>query len=144
MGSFVDTYGLEISGTSTQTSTNAAVGNTVFFVLRMDFTEGVDPVRLYVNPQPGVPEPAVPDALLLNLNVDMIDHVGLTGPGAFSFDALRIGTSFGDVTPVPEPSSTVLAVVAIPWLRCRCRSRNTLKVLPRLLAPQVMTPAPWR
>ena len=99
MSSFGETYSLEVGFEKSSTITNAVIGSTVFIVLRIDFTEGVDPVYMYLNPQPGAPEPAAPSASLINLNVNFITHVSLTGPGGSGFDALRIGTSFADVAP---------------------------------------------
>lgn len=93
------TYGLEVGFEKALTNRNANVGRTEFFVLRIDFTEGVDPVYLYANPRPGVPEPATPSASLINLNVNFLNTVSLTGPGASAFDSLRIGTTFLDVAP---------------------------------------------
>jgi hypothetical protein len=99
MSSFGEAYSLEVGFEKSSTTTNAVIGRTVFIVLRIDFTEGVDPVYMYMNPQPGAPEPTTPSASLINLNVNFISHVSLTGPGGSGFDALRIGTSFADVAP---------------------------------------------
>jgi hypothetical protein len=93
------TYGLEVGFERSLTNRNANVGRTEFFVLRIDFTEGVDPVYLYANPRPGAPEPAIPSASLINLNVNFLNTVSLTGPGASAFDSLRIGTEYMDVAP---------------------------------------------
>jgi len=94
-----NTYGLEVGFEHAQTTKNAVVGTTAFAVLRIDFTEGVDPVYLYLNPQPGAPEPATPSASLINLNVNFVNTISLTGPGASAFDSLRIGATFSDVAP---------------------------------------------
>jgi hypothetical protein len=121
MTSFGDLYTLEVGGTASSTTKNAVVGQTNLFVLRFDFTEGVDPVRLYINPQPGSPEPAVANASQINLDVNLINQVSLTGPGAFSFDELRVGSTFADVLPVPEPSTIHLVVLVAYSLVCRTR-----------------------
>jgi hypothetical protein len=92
-------YGLEVGFEKALMSRAPNVGRTEFFVLRIDFTEGVDPVYLYDNPRPGVAEPALASASLLNLNVNSLNMVSLTGPGASAFDSLRIGTTFLDVAP---------------------------------------------
>jgi hypothetical protein len=97
-GSFSNNYQLEVGGTSHMTSRSAAVGRTEFFVLRIDFTEGVDSVYLYVNPYPGAPEP-MPTVSEINLDVGYVNQVSLTGPGGVGYDAIRIGTTFWDVAP---------------------------------------------
>jgi len=43
----------------------------------------------------------------------MLDRAILTGTGAFSFDALRIGPTYEDVFPIPEPSSLMLTALAL-------------------------------
>jgi hypothetical protein len=103
-------YGIEISGTYGTSSTQAVVGQTVLLVTRMDFTEGVDTLRLYINP-PGTTEPLAPNAILLNNGIESINRISLTGPGAYSFDRLAIGTTWADVVPVPEPGSMALAAI---------------------------------
>lgn len=92
------TYGLEVGFEKASTGVDAVIGKTVFLVLRFDFTEGVDPVYLYLNPRPGEPEPA-PTVSLINLNVNFINRVSLGGPGGSAFDSLRIGTTYSDVVP---------------------------------------------
>jgi hypothetical protein len=123
MGSFTNTYGLEVGGTSTFTNLNAVVGATTLFVLRVDFTAGVDTLRLYVNPQPGAGEPAVASTSQNNIDIGTINHIELDGPGAYTFDELRIGTTYADVVPVPEPSASCLAAVAVFSMLCRKRKR---------------------
>ena len=78
-------------------------------VLRADFLFGNDVFRLYVDPPSGQPEPLTANATLTVFDVSTITSLGLTGPGAYGFDELRIGTTWADVTAVPEPSTTALA-----------------------------------
>ena len=108
MSSFGDEIGLEVGFERSATNVKAAIGQTFFGVIRIDFTEGVDPVYLYLNPQPGAPEPATPSASLINLNVNFLNMASLAGPGGVGYDSLRIGTTYADVTPVPEPTSAIL------------------------------------
>ena len=80
----------------------------------IDFTSGDDTFSLYVNPTPGDPQPAAADA---TLTFDLGSQNGLalnTGNGAqVSFDEIRIGETFADVTPlVPEPASLILLGLA--------------------------------
>jgi hypothetical protein len=103
-------YAVEISGTQDGTSSTAVVGQTKLLVLRIDFTEGVDPVRMWVNPSSAT-EPAVADAEVLSNGIELITKVALTGPGSYSFDRLAIGTTWTDV--VPEPSTYALGASAL-------------------------------
>jgi len=93
------TYGLRIADEYRSSGVTAAIGKPVFLVLRMDFTEGVESAYLYVNPQPGAPEPMTAQASEINLSFHSLSTVSLTGPGGSAFDALRIGTTYADVAP---------------------------------------------
>jgi hypothetical protein len=107
MGSFTDQYGVEVAGTFDLSSKTAVVGTADFFVLRVDFTEGLDSARLFINPPVGN-EPATASAEVLSNNIVSVTSIDLSGPGAFSFDTLSIGTTWADVAPVPEPSGVVI------------------------------------
>jgi len=95
-------WGLRVAGiTNTAFSTvSATLSQTVFLVVRSDFGTTNDTFRLYVNPTPGAPEPAIADATL-SAFIGNQNGIGLnTGNGmAASFDELRIGTNYFDVTP---------------------------------------------
>jgi hypothetical protein len=93
------TYGLRIADVYRSSSVAPVIGKPTFLVLRMDFTEGVESAYLYVNPQPGVPEPAAAQASEINLNFHSLSKLSLTGPGGSAFDAIRIGTTYADVAP---------------------------------------------
>jgi hypothetical protein len=69
-------------------------------VLRGDYTSGSDSFRLYVNPTPGAPEPASADATM-TYDIGTQNGLGINAGnlGAASFDEIRIGTTFADVTP---------------------------------------------
>jgi hypothetical protein len=111
-------YGLEYStntivGTTTNTvfvdsfsSTQAASNQPVFLVTRVVFLPSgtSDQYNLYVNPTPGEPEPATPNATLigyLGTQNGVAFNSGDNGSGGTqtSFDEIRIGTTFADVTP---------------------------------------------
>jgi len=93
------TYGLRIADEYRPSTVAPVVGKPVFLVLRIDFTEGVESAYLYVNPQPGAPEPTTAQASEINLDFRGLNVVSLTGPGGSAFDAIRIGTTFADVAP---------------------------------------------
>lgn len=119
--SFSNFYALELAGTTAYTNTQAVVGQPAFFVLRIDWTSGTDTLRLYVNPAIGLPEPLVADAMLAFGDTVSANRVVLSGPGAYSFDALRGGSTFQDVmpAPVPEPSGMVLLLIGLTSLGIR-------------------------
>jgi hypothetical protein len=86
----------------------------------------LDDVYLWINPDPTV-EPNIADANAMVLNGDdnAYDYSGLdfvrpfigntSGAGNFGIlavDELRIGTTFADMTAVPEPASVVMLLVA--------------------------------
>jgi hypothetical protein len=92
-------YGLRVADVYQDSPVPAVVGVPTFLVLRVDFTEGVDPVSLYVNPFPGAPEPATPSASIIDLGISNLSQLSLTGPGGSAFDSIRIGTTYADVAP---------------------------------------------
>lgn len=96
-----DNYVMETIGSRGQQDTGFPVveSTSAMFVLRMDLLPGNDDLRLYVNPIPGEPEPALADAIKTDIDLGVPNRFSLTGPGAFSFDEFRIGTTFADVLP---------------------------------------------
>lgn len=110
-------YTIENIGGTGQFPTDiaAAVDETVLLVVRADFHSGQDEFRLYVDPDPvGFEEPMTADAIKSDSDVGIVAAVGMFSTGAFSVDELRIGETFGDVTPIPEPIT--LSLAAIGWL----------------------------
>jgi hypothetical protein len=108
MRSTSDFYDIDVvGGPFSFTSTKAVVGTPVFVVMRFDWTTGPDPMTLYINPPAGTVEPATPDAQLLGPALGAETTIVLTGPGASSFDTLRIGTTYASVA-IPEPSTVAL------------------------------------
>jgi hypothetical protein len=111
-GGAIDRYVMEDRGGSLQiaSSTAPAVGETVFLVLKSQFTQGNDAFTLYVNPTPGGPEPGA-GLVKNNSNVGSVAGLTLYSTGAFSIDEFRLGETFADVTPaVPEPASVLIAL----------------------------------
>jgi hypothetical protein len=120
----IERYVLEDRGGSLQVPTTVAtvVGQTVFLVLKAQFTSGNDQFTLYVNPVPGAPEPATSIAKN-NSNVGTVSGLTIYSTGAFSVDEFRLGDTFADVTPVPEPASAVIVLWAVlVWARRTRRS----------------------
>jgi hypothetical protein len=120
MGKGSTIYGIENqggTGVSSIFSVFPVSGQTVLFVVRGDFTSGNDTFRVYVNPTPGLAEPASADATKSDSNVGTISVLGLDTGGSFKADEIRIGTTFADVVPTPEPTSLLLLVlICFPML----------------------------
>lgn len=105
-----------------------------FIVARIDWNAGSagESVRLYINPPTGSAEPLLSEAAASTDGVNIasgsganrILSVGMNSGDVskeWMFDEIRIGTTFADVAPVPEP--TILALCAVGaiglWLRKR-------------------------
>ena len=116
-----------------------AAGQTVFVVGSYEFVAGTfnDVARMWINPNsadfgaaspPSATLTSVPGGSaaeltsVLTFNLRNVNSVGLP---TLQFDELRVGTTWADVTPVPEPAATgllglgMLAVVG--WYRLRKR-----------------------
>jgi hypothetical protein len=119
----IDRYVLENRGGALQVASTVApvVGDTVFLVVKSVFAAGNDQFTLYVNPIPGAPEPG---AGVVKNNSDVGNVAGLTiySTGAFRIDEFRLGETFADVTPIPEPAS-VLQILLMTSVVC-CRTRR--------------------
>lgn len=104
---------VETRGGSGQVASAAApvVNQTALLVLKAQFTPGNEIFTLYVDPVPGQPEPT--SGIVKNdLNIGNVSGVVLYSTGGFSADEIRWGQTYADVTPIPEPSSWLLATVA--------------------------------
>lgn len=95
-------------------------GDTLFLVLSYTFNSGTadDVARLYVNPTPGSLEgdntPVVTStAGAVDISTNQIQSFFLRNnsvePSGTQIDDLRVGSTWADVTPAPEPSAAVLA-----------------------------------
>jgi hypothetical protein len=79
-------------------------------------TVGNDRFTLYVNPTPGGPEP-VTGLVKSDANFGLVQGLTLYSTGAMRIDELRVGETFADVTPVPEPAAMGLLAVALVGCR---------------------------
>jgi hypothetical protein len=132
----IDRYVLEDRGGALQLASTVTpvVGQTVFLVVKAQFTGGNDQFTLYINPAPGGPEPAT--GLVKNSSdIGTVAGVTLYSTGAFSMDEFRLGETFADVTPiVPEPSFLAMALTVFPALlpwrlhRLRRQSRKVIQL----------------
>jgi hypothetical protein len=109
-------YGLEGPANNVNLSNVQVVeGQTVLFVLRVDFLPGNDRLSLYLNPSSGQPEPAVPNVVKTDLDLGTVDSLTINNYGGFTTDEIRIGSSYASVTPqtaASEPEYGVGVVLA--------------------------------
>jgi hypothetical protein len=124
-GGAINRWVLEERGGSGQHAHSVAVttADTALLVVKAEHAGfGNDRFTLYVNPTPGSPEPTT--GLVKNdANFGVFNGLTLYATGAMRIDELRIGHTFADVTPVPEPAAVALAAVAIVVSR-RLRQRR--------------------
>lgn len=123
-GGSIGSYVIENRGGSGQVASNVAteIGKTALLVVKAELTGGADRFTLYVNPTPGGPEPA---AGLVRTGTDVGGITGITlySTGAYSLDEIRVGQTFADVTPTPEPTTAMLLALGAAALGRR-RSRS--------------------
>jgi hypothetical protein len=100
------------------------VGQAVLLVVRAEFAAGADSFRLYVDPDPCAAEPATPDAVKADRDIGLVSGLRIDGSGAFCIDEIRIGETYADVVPIPEPAT--LAVLALGGLAMIRRRRLTV------------------
>jgi hypothetical protein len=106
-----DVFGVERSGGGGANSGTTAA-TLSFLVARIDFNGANSSARLYVNPGLGS-EPGTAQATLSGFSSFNFDTVRIqSGDPTFHFDELRIGTTYADVAPVPEPAVQALLLFA--------------------------------
>jgi hypothetical protein len=87
------------------------VGQTSLLVLKTQLGSGNDTATLYINPPLGGGEP--PAGLVIrNADFGHVPALTLYSSGAFSMDEPRIGHTFADVTPIPEPGAISLLLAS--------------------------------
>jgi hypothetical protein len=104
-------------------------GDTIFVVVEHVFNAGAsdDEVRLYINPPVGLP--GAPDATSTSATTDLANIQGFvlrsnsTLPASAIVDNLRVGTTWADVAPVPEPGS--IAALGLLGAGLLARRRHT-------------------
>jgi hypothetical protein len=111
-----------------------APGTTLFIVVSYTFGPNAmdDVARLYVNPAPGTVEsantPAVVTLPVADVTNSQIQSFFLRNnsvePASTVIDNLRVGTTWEDVTPVPEPSALGLIAVSATGFAGACRRRT--------------------
>lgn len=125
-GGAINNWAIENRGGSLQhaSTINATTTATTLLVVKAQFsTAGNDTLTLYVNPTPGAPEPAT-GVVKSDANFGLAAGLTLYSTGAMRIDELRVGQTFADVTPVPEPGALGLFVtlaLGLPLLGRRGR-----------------------
>jgi hypothetical protein len=97
---------------SASTGVARIVGQTYLMALKIEFlTEGSDKVTLFVNPTPGLAAPNVTGASITTVKDFCLYGVAFypgSGLNNGAMDELRFGSTFADVTPIPEPLTIAL------------------------------------
>jgi PEP-CTERM motif len=108
--------GVRTTGVSASYDATQLALNTVYFgVLKYTFGATTPTAQLFVSPAPGGTEPGTASVTLTGTaNVANISDVGFraqstTVIGNYVFDNVMVGTTWEDVTPVPEPATFALA-----------------------------------
>lgn len=126
----VGQYGVELGNASAtnriSSGQTAVLDQTAYLVLRMTQSSGVSTFDLFVDPTPGQPLPLTPDATVstdANFAFGTSDALSLQAGNSDAFDEIRIGSTFADVSPVPEPASAgLLAAGSLLLVRRRRRA----------------------
>jgi hypothetical protein len=91
---------IENVGGALNHSTNVPliVDETALLVVKAELAPRRDTFTLYVNPIPGEPEPLT-GMVKNDHDIRNVTSIGFGGDSAFSFDEIRLGDTFADVTP---------------------------------------------
>ncbi len=118
-------YVIETLGGSGQVPTSVVPvsGQTEFMVVKAEWGTTTDKFSLYINPT--VPGGGTPLAVKDDISIGTLTSLYVGGPGAFSFDELRVSTTFPSViAPTPEPSSFLLCGLGALGLLLAARRRR--------------------
>lgn len=111
-------WGLQNQSTQILSTVSIVSNQTTFLVVRANYAPAGTPftVQLYVNPTPGAPEPATPDVTYTYTQSSQQNGVALQvqNGAAATFDEIRVGTNYTDVTPaVPVIVTNPFNIVSI-------------------------------
>ncbi len=120
--------------------------NTTYLIVA-EYTFGTPgSATLYLDPIPGASQPTANVTLAGNGTVTAIDDIGFKAQssgttGTFLLDNVMVGTTWGDVTPVPEPSVFALAGLGLfGWVagfrRRRVMAQNGSATSPKVAMSQ--------
>jgi len=105
-------------GDTTDSAATFAAATTYFLVGKVSKTSGgnFNRVELFVNPSSDI-EPGSPsvtdngDSLNTSIPFFSLRTTNLDADDRYQFDELRVGTTFADVVPIPEPSTWMLLIL---------------------------------
>ena len=128
-GSGSDTWALEraTGGAIGVSNHTIATVPTALLVANIQFGTTTDTIALYVNRPPGGGTPQSVDAFLSNFDINPSGGVvndfavWYGGDGGYRIDEIRIGASYADVTPVPEPTGMLALGAVAAGLGCAYR-----------------------
>jgi hypothetical protein len=122
-----NTFGLRTANISAVHTVPFSLNTTYFIVVSYDFDN--TQANMWVNPIPGGAQGAADMTLAGDGSVTDIDNVGFKAQsdatGAYLIDTLRVGTTWADVNPVPEPSTFALAAAGIGLMFGMIRRRRS-------------------
>ena len=98
-----DFYGMENDaegGPYYSTGKRAVTNQTAFLVVRFTFRDGVDTCDMWVNPTPGQPLPATPDATKSDTDTGIPNDFNIGSSIRTVFDEIRFGRTWEEVSPV--------------------------------------------
>lgn len=121
-------YGFAVSGVvggDNNSATAPASASTAFLLYRISFSAAGEAVHFFANSVPGV-QPATPTVSFSvpeGSFASTFTNIRLqSGDQPTNFDEIRIGTTYADVTPVPEPTAfAAIGAGALALLRRRRR-----------------------
>jgi hypothetical protein len=125
-GGAINNWALEDRGGSLQHASpvNVTTTATALLVVKAEYAAiGNDRFTLYVNPAPGAPEPAA-GIVKNDANFGLVQGLTIYSTGAMRIDELRVGQTFADVTPVPEPAAGMLVAISLGASRNCLRRRG--------------------
>ena len=105
-------FGLGGDGAGAESAAPVSLGTTYFLVLKFTFVAGKDTVQLFLNPAPGGADPTNPIATKSDVNFGSIDALGIENGvnSVWSFDEIRIGDTYLDIAPIPEPGTVAFLI----------------------------------
>jgi len=118
----------DTGNTAVYSATEFALGSTIRIVVGFDFSTMTS--TLWINPV-DVSSPSVVDPVVAVFTGAATTLGGLslrqaTGIGTFTVDDLVVGTTFGDVVAIPEPSTSALLSGAAGMILWTLRRRRTV------------------